>query len=175
METKKCRQCGEVKPISNYRPYYSGAGNYTVCKSCEKINSRAKYLARKGDKATEADKAELAKIEQLYEYQRLCGLKPPRRRSELQKNLEAFDAIIQQYKAVSSEGPTELTKWLTVELTDVPEHYLDDVYERLLKEYRPVIRIDPNTLTPVYDNTYTDILNKILERFNGYEDEYYRD
>lgn len=173
METKRCRQCGEVKPTDKFRPYYNSEGIYTICKACEKINSRAKYLMRKGDKATEADKAELAKIEQLYEYQRIAGLKPPRRRNDLQKSLEAFDALISKYKQVASVGPQELQQWLTEELTEEPEHYIDVVYEQLISKYRPVIRIDAATLTPVYDETYKDLLNQILERFSAYEDNYY--
>lgn len=170
METKRCRQCGEIKPIDKFRSYYSGSGTYTICKVCEKINSRAKYLSRKGDKATEADKSELAKIYQLYEYQRLVGLKPPRRSSEVESKLED---LISRFKAASVNGPKELQDWLTVELTDVPEYYIDEVYEQLSGKYRPMIRIDQETLTPVYDETYSILLNRILERFNKYEDDYY--
>jgi len=173
METKRCRQCGEIKPLGQFRGYYSGVGTYTICKDCEKINSRAKYLSKKGDGATQADKDELAKIEQLYEYQRALGLKPPRRRKELQSSIDAFDKLIDKYKSKTTEGPAELQRWLTEELTDVPEYYLDDIYEQLVAIYRPVLRIDPNTLTPVHDETYAPLLNKILERFNNYEDEYY--
>ena len=169
METKRCRQCGEIKPIDKFRPYYNGSGTYTICKGCEKINSRAKYLSRKGDKATEADKAELAKINQLYEYQRLAGLKPPRRSTEVESKLEE---MISRFKAASEE-PSELQKWLVAELTDVPEYYTDVVYEQLISKYRPVLHINPDTLTPVYDETHSVLLSQILERFNKYEDEYY--
>ena len=170
METKRCRQCGEIKPVDKFRPYYAGNGTYTICKGCEKINSRAKYLKRKGDKATEADKSELAKIYQLYEYQRLVGLKPPRRSAEVQDRL---DSLLSKFKAASVEGPEELQKWLAVELTDVPEYYIDKVYEQLSKKYRPMLYVDSDTLMPVYDETYVILLNQILERFNKYEDQYY--
>lgn len=170
METKRCRQCGEIKSVDKFRPYYSGSGTYTICKGCEKINSRAKYLSRKGDKATEADKSELAKIHQLYEYQRLVGLRPPRRAAEVQNRL---DELLSRFKTASVDGPEELQKWLTVELTDVPEYYTDEVYEQLTSKYRPMLYIDQETLTPVYDETHSILLNQILERFNKYEDEYY--
>ncbi len=169
METKRCRQCGEIKPTDKFRPYYNGSGTYTICKGCEKINSRAKYLSRKGDNATEADKSELAKIHQLYEYQRLCGLRPPRRSVEMENKL---DEMLSRFKEAMNQ-PTELQKWLYEELTDVPEYYTDVVYEELTAKYRPVLRIDPETLTPVYDETHSILLNQILERFNKYEDEYY--
>ena len=45
MNVKICKQCGQIKPIEQYRKYYGGRkGTYKVCKSCEKINARAKYL-----------------------------------------------------------------------------------------------------------------------------------
>jgi len=47
------------------------------------------------------------------------------------------------------------------------------VYEELQKKYRPILRIDEETMLPVYDDTYRDVLQKILERFDKYEDEYY--
>lgn len=172
METKRCKQCGELLPISNFRPYYTGSGNYNVCSKCEKINSRFKYLTRKGDKATAADKSELAKIEQLYEYQRLAGLKPPRRRKDLQLAIETFDELLRKYKEVSSSVPEELQRWLTVELTEEPEYY-DAIYEQLNRKYRPLLRVDSETFVQVFDETYTETLHKILERFNDYEDKYY--
>lgn len=172
-QTLKCRQCGEILPESNFRPYYNGKGRYTVCRSCEKINSRAKYLRQKGDRATDADKKELAQIEQLYEYQRCAGLKPPRRRDEARDGLAELKALIDKYKGVAKDGPDELNEWLTKELIEEPDYYIDVVYEQLTSKYRPVLRIDQCTLTPVYDETYSDVLSKILERFTEYEDNYY--
>lgn len=171
METKKCRQCGEIKPIEHFRKYYGGStSSYTLCKDCEKINSRVKYLERKGDRATEYDKAELAKLYQLYELQRACGLRPPRRAAQTQSKL---DAIIESYKRQANALPKELQEWLTIELTKEPEYYLDGVYEHLRAKYRPLLRVDASTLTPVYDESYAVTLEKILERFNDYEDRYY--
>lgn len=177
METKKCRQCGEIKPIEQFRPYYSGSGTYTICKTCEKINSRAKYLHKKGDSASESDRAELAKIEQLYELQRACGLRPPARASKMQDAMDELDKLLSHYQekaASKSDIPSELQHWLEVELTDVPEYYLDDIYESLKAKYRPVVRVDDTTLLPIYDETHADTLEQILERFNDYEDEYYQ-
>ena len=175
MGTKQCRQCGEVLPVDNFRKYYGGTGRYTICRSCERINSRAKYLTKKGDKASEADKAELGKIVQLSEYQRMCGLKPPRRSKELQSKIEELDEALNKYKGISSEGPAELLRWLSEELTEDPEYYIDTVYEQLLSKYRPVLRVDKEKLVTVYDTTHERLLNRILERFNNYEDTYYQE
>ena len=174
METKQCKQCGEIKPIEQFRKYYGGRqGTYTMCKACERINSRAKYLERKGDALNDVEREELDKIYQLYEAQRACGLNPPK--SVIGKQIalvDTLDDLISKYSNKPAEVP-ELSQWLTCELTEEPEYYLDEVYEDLNKRYRPVKRIDPDTLLPVYDDTNKEILDKILERFTNYEDEYY--
>lgn len=169
----KCKQCGDVLPEDMFRQYYNSPGRYRVCLKCEKINSRAKYLTRKGDKATKAEKDELARIEQLYEYQRLMGLKPPRRRKDVQEKLDEFDRILQKYKEAANTVPVELQEWLSAELTLEPEVYTDEIYDSLVKKYKPIVGLDPDTQMPVYDETHSETLAKILERFCEYEDSYY--
>lgn len=187
MNAKTCKQCGEHKPIEQFRKYYGGRkGHYTTCKTCEKINSRAKYLRRKGECMNWTEEAELMKIEQLYEAQRAAGLQPPSdhmgRRVPLSESLDDMISKYQQQaqivqEVVQAEGtpnvPAALSKWLTEPLTEEPEYYQDEVYEQLKKEFRPTIKIDTDTMLPVYDDTYKPVLDKILERFDAYEDEYY--
>lgn len=187
MNAKRCKQCGELKPIEQFRKYYGGRkGHYTTCKTCEKINSRAKYLTNKGDKCSEAERTELAKIHELWDAQRAAGLQPPRentgRKVPLSKSLddmigkykqqaEALQEIVQVVDV--SNIPAELSRWLTEPLTEEPEYYLDEIYEQLKAKFRPKIKIDPDTMLPIYDDTYKSILDKILERFYDYEDTYY--
>lgn len=184
---KPCKQCGEIKPIEQFRKYYGGRkGHYTTCKTCEKINSRAKYLTNKGDKCSEAELAELAKIHELWDAQRAAGLQPPRENAGRALPLvESLDDMISKYTqqaeelqeiiqtAKTSDVPAELSKWLTEPLTDEPEYYQDVVYEELKVKYRPKAKIDKNTMLPVYDDTYKTILDEILDRFYAYEDAYY--
>jgi len=73
----------------------------------------------------------------------------------------------------SPEAPLDLVQWLVNDLVDEPDFYLEEVYEVLEKKYRPQLRIDQDSMMPVYDDTYRDILLKILDRFNAYEDAYY--
>lgn len=178
MELKRCKQCGEVKPLETFRKYYGGRkGTYTMCKACESINSRAKYLLKKGDALTELDRIELDKINKLYEAQRACGLEPPNfGAGRAVRVVDSLDDLISSFekKASTSNTPEELTKWLTCELTEKPEYYHDVVYEVLLNKYRKVLRIAQDTMLPVYDETYTNTLNKILERFDEYEELYYK-
>lgn len=183
MNTKICKQCGELKPIEQFRKYYSGRkGNYNTCKVCEKINARAKYLRNKGEQMNYQEEAELDKIERLYEVQRKAGLKPPNHSERSAPLVDSLDDMIAKYSTAPSvpsdrqlEGPYDLTVWLTCELTEEPDYYLDDVYEKLKAKYRPIERIDPATMQPVYDDTYRDTLEQILGRFNTYEDNYWED
>lgn len=184
--TKTCKQCGVIKPLEQFRNYYGGRkGTYTICKTCEKINSRVKYLESKKE-LNDNEKLELQSIYQLWETQRTLGYQPPRTTVKGQKPvvdtvLEMIDTYKQRTKMLGEvaeevlTAPPELLKWLTVELTEEPEYYMDDVYEELKDTYKPVIMIDENAMIPVYDTTYSGILDKILERFCAYEDKYYED
>lgn len=187
MDTKQCRQCGEIKPIEQFRKYYGGRkGTYNICRSCEKINSRAKYLRAKGECMNYEEEAELSKIEALYDAQRACGLQPPSRSTGRSTKLaDNLDSMIANYKAMANKTaehsstlsplPPELRKWLSAELTEDPDYYLDEVYEDLKATFRPMLRVDTETMMPVYDDTYKDALEAILKRFNEYEDRYYEE
>lgn len=186
METKQCRQCGEIKPVEQFRQYYGGRqGRYTMCRSCERINSRAKYLEKK-ESLTKLEELELTKLYQLYDAQRACGFRPPRREAGRKTMVvDDLDALIKTYTdranavgnapaELDTEGtPAELLQWLSCELSGDPDYYLDSVYEDLKTKYKPVLRIDPQTMLPVYDETHTMVLEAVLNRFNDYEDTFY--
>lgn len=182
MEAKTCKQCGQLKPHEQFRQYYGGRkGRYTVCLQCEKINSRLKYLEKKAN-LTEAEQIEVTKIHELYEAQRSVGLQPPRQGGgRTAPIVDSLDDMIGMYKSQAeaarlpdnSDAPAELVEWLSVELTEEPDYYLDEVYEQLRSKYRPVHRIDTTTMLPIYDETHAETLERILERFNEYEDNYY--
>lgn len=182
MNAKTCRQCGELKPLEQFRQYYGGrTGRYTLCKACERINSRLKYLESKKS-LTELEKIELDKIYKLYDVQRAAGLRPPQRGVAKQPALGIdLDAMIGKYKiqevslVANAPVPIELGKWLTEELTEEPEYYISHVYEELCKTFKPVLSLDKVTMSPVYDETYADILSRILSRFYDYEDRYYEE
>lgn len=192
---KACKQCGQLKVIADFRKYYGGRqGTYTMCKTCESINSREKYLANKASdsSASAQETEELQKIHTLWEAQREQGLRPPR--STRQEKASITDALDNQMAALHTNSilspaavndsalslaankvTDELQQWLTCDLTEEPEYYHDEVYEELLEKYRPVKGIDQGTLIPIYDSTHKDILDQILTRFNNYEDDYYAD
>lgn len=187
MDVKTCKQCGELKPIAQFRQYYGGRrGTYKVCKGCERINSREKYLTNKGElRRTAEEDLELERIHQLYECQIKVGLQPPVKRGRSKPLTDDLSDMISKYSAMSANAsdvthyadvnaaPYELTIWLTKPLDKEPDYYLDDVYEKLLETYRPCTGINRDTMMPEYDNTYKDVLDSILDRFNKYEDSYY--
>ena len=182
---RKCKQCGEVKQLSSefFRKYYgeNAKGFYRVCKTCESINNRYKYLTGKGDAATQADLEEIARIEELYDTLRELGLEPPRygaRASstvhsvveELLKRKQQQAAERKEQFGVEADVPTELAEWLTKPLTEEPEYY-EDVYFKLREKYMPVVGVDSEGVQQ-YDETYREILEQVLERFDEYEDNY---
>lgn len=185
METKICKQCGEIKPLTQFRQYYKGKGFYTICKSCESINTRAKYLNGK-EHLSPAETKELGQINELYEIQRGLGLKPPTFKAhkwgsvteQLPMLLEKYSAkyleLQQATKGLVDDGvvvPYELARWLTEPLDKTPEYY-EDLFDSLAGTYRPVLYVSNENFEPVYNETYARVLDKILERFNEYEDAY---
>lgn len=164
---KKCQQCGEIKPFSSYRKYYRSSGYYTKCKDCERINSREKYLRGKA-KLNDDEQSELDKIYKLWDAQRSKGLRPPRSRKKID-----LDNMLSQY--ISNGAPHELTQYLSMTLDLEPEVYYNTYDEYLAPKFRPVTGVDPVTLAPIHDETYTEILRQILKRFDEYENEYYKE
>jgi hypothetical protein len=133
---------------------------------------------------TEQETLELAKIHFLWDEQIKLGLQPPSREgrrtslsNELDDMLAKYSGMAQEVAkttpATTEQAPYELTRWLTEQLVKEPDYYLDEVYDDLLAKFRPCIGIDTSTMMPKYDNTHKEILDRILERFNEYEDSYY--
>ena len=183
---KKCKQCGYTKALDQFRKYSGGrTGTYKTCKTCEKINSRMKYLKTKGDSLSDDERTELDKIYKLYETLRNAGLQPPKEReTEKVSIVDTVDEILNAYSAqaekreqagVPDNTPAELLSWLECELTEEPDYYLDGVYEDLHQKYRPQLHIDKETLAPVYDETYKQALDAVLDRFYEYETDYYKE
>lgn len=188
---RRCKQCGEVKQLTTefFRKYYgaNAKGFYRVCKTCESINNRYKYLTGKGNAATPADLEEITRIEELYDTLRELGLEPPRYgvgsastvhslvEDLLQKKMSQIAERKAQLEEVGVETatPTELLDWLTRPLTEEPEYY-EDVYFKLREKYMPVIGISSEGVRQ-HDETHKEIMDQILERFDDYEDNYVYD
>lgn len=177
-EIRKCKQCGNVKSLSQYRKYINSESRYRYCLECEKINTRRKYLTKKPN-ITEAEQEELQQIEALYEAQRSVGLEPPRPnggkgsiKDLISQQLADANAKKQHDIDISEETPSELLRWLHEELTAYSPEELESTMFKLSDKYRPQIRIDEDS-RPIFDERFKDILNKIQDRFDNYEEEYY--
>lgn len=172
-----CKQCGDAKAATdeNYRRYYGNRkGRYKLCKVCESLNARYRYLTAKPD-PTEAETVEQAKIAALYDLLKLRGLKVPRiGEGRTTNSTEIVDKLLGKNEAIVESMarmndlpepieekpesiPDELQSWLTCDLSDKePEYLLNDVYDNLRDKYLA---------------DYKSTLEKVLARFYAYEDE----
>lgn len=179
---QKCKQCGEVKSLSQFRKYYGKLkGHYKSCIDCEKINQRLKYLKRRSDTKplTESEQREVEGIEELYAVQRSMGLVPPKRRGESEAAvfglLEAQKARLEERKQEMEETaedmPEEIGTLLNMSFeAEIPEE-LQERVDALWEKYRPIIRMEASG--PIYDERYTEYLNKLQSKLDTYEEEFY--
>ena len=62
----------------------------------------------------------------------------------------------------------DVNEWVENGLS--PEYLQETVYESLKAKYRPQLGYDSERGLPIYDDTFKDVLNQILRRFDDYED-----
>ena len=92
--TKTCSRCGVTKPIEEFRQYYNRpTSRYKFCKTCEKIETRRKYLSKR-DSLTPEQQKELDNINALYAKRKAQGLDVPGKR----KVSEVASIVEQQLK-----------------------------------------------------------------------------
>jgi hypothetical protein len=166
---KRCKQCGVPQLPTNFRPYPHRKGRYTICRNCERINARARYLERKTS-LTEEEREDLTKIYNLWDKQTELGFGPASRRRK-ETVMDIIDKMLSDTGELDAVPPA-LAKWLKEELTEDPNYYLDEVYEELRSTFKPVVGYDDDMM-PIYDDTYSQLLEEILNRFYQYEEEYY--
>lgn len=297
---RKCKQCGAVKPLVDFRPYHNSTSRCHTCLVCESINGKRRYLEKKQNNGTitETEQEELDKIYKLYSILEAKGLKPPRispgKRGAESTVIDALDYMLAAFESDEDEKVGEITtgatleaymdivekaemtedakeavetndddtdaydvaeveeitpvrsvavpkvptkpaskpskpafidrtapaqtptqrpeaapvvptqnevyqvardavsgkaappsieqaraeivQWLTAELTDEPEYYLDVVYERLRDKWMPVISGTKGFFDEVRANSaLKEDFSKLLRRFEDYEDAYWED
>lgn len=172
-------------------------GRYRICKTCESINTQYAKLSRAlSDLAhVTADPAMVTKmlenlkeIEALYDVLEARGLRTPRvkviepaRSSNIVANIMSFyketaKPVPTDPKVAKDDIPRDLLDWLDadeqtwLEAGLSPEYLQETIYESLKAKYRPQLGVDKETYMPIYDDTYKDVLNKILRRFDDYEE-----
>lgn len=191
-EVKRCIQCGLLKELDEFRRYtYSKAndteGRYRICRTCEKINARYNSICKEPTRWIEERK----EIEQLYAKLRSLGLKVPNNEEDAGQK-SAVGMLLDFYAdapipvpakpiepiVIDDDTPSELQYWIDTDPAEwiaqglSPEFLQETVYESLKTKYRPQTGIDKERFIPVYDDTYKDILNAILKKFDDYEESY---
>lgn len=192
----------EFRPYT-YSKSKGTSGRYRICKSCEAINTayrRAKtvietpYSSFDNKELYEKSLHIVDRTDQLYRILLMRGLRVPTMPTQAQEEETSVDKLLSFYAAASPTAPSviapvviaqnipdELTEWLNADTSTwyaqgiSPEYLQETVYESLKAKYRPQIGVDKETYLPMYDDTFKDVLNKILRRFDDYEEEYSND
>ena len=171
---------------------------YRVCRSCESINARYRTLTKalgEGSGGNGKYSVELSKIEQFYTELEARGLRAPKYSSRgytpnvstIESNIDyalenTISPALKQAKEeqraqfpVPDVIPADLATWLSDDWLDKgfePEYLQETVYESLKAKYRPMLSVDVSRSLPVYDDTYKQVLDDILRKFDDYEDAY---
>ena len=134
------------------------------------------------------------RIEMLYDMLAARGLRVPTKKVPDDPNagvLGTVDKLFAMYGetpnattvtatviATPDELPDELQAWLDADPAEwqekelSPEYLQETIYESLKAKYRPQTGVDKETYLPIYDDTYKDVLNQILLKFDDYEEQY---
>ena len=182
-----------------YSKQNATGGRYRICKNCEAINmayKRAKALvdtpySRESHPEMYSKALDVVeKTEQLFNVLTKRGLRVPT--APAQPDISPLDKLLAFYETtvatqapsttdpaiIGSGLPDELKEWLNADMSSwheqgiSPEYLQETVYESLKAKYRPQLGVDKETYMPLYDDTFKDALNKILRRFDDYEEEY---
>lgn len=147
MEVKRCRQCGLLKEVDKFRPYtYSKRaeteGRYSICRSCEAINSRYKraidVINDPSINPLESHRKDEARqvcnqIQELYDILRAKGLKVPDFTTKKPVKADDTSDTIARLKAFYvSDSAVTTTSEAAVE---PPEDIPDDLKPWLEKDY----------------------------------------
>lgn len=176
----------------------SEPSRYRICRDCESINTTYRRTREQLDKGglSLVESSQLSetvsKILQLYRALEAKGLQVPEYGVKKKKSAAetAVDKLLAFYGQQPQEQarqstvdipteidiPEDLNIWLTQDVNEwiekglSPEYLQETVYESLKAKYRPQLGYDSERGLPIYDDTFKDVLNRILKRFDDYED-----
>ena len=176
----------------------SEPSRYRICRDCESINTTYRRAREQLDKGglSMVESSQLSetvsKILQLYRALEAKGLQVPEYGVKKKKSAAetAVDKLLAFYGQQPQEQarqstvdipteidiPEDLNIWLTQDVNEwiekglSPEYLQETVYESLKAKYRPQLGYDSERGLPIYDDTFKDVLNRILKRFDDYED-----
>lgn len=176
----------------------SEPSRYRICRDCESINTtyrRAREQYDAGGLPMDESRSlgeTIDKISRLYAALEAKGLQVPEYGVKKKKSAAetAVDKLLAFYGQQPQEQarqstvdipkeidiPDDLKVWLEQDVNEwnekglSPEYLQETVYESLKAKYRPQLGYDPERGLPIYDDTFKDVLNQILKRFDDYED-----
>lgn len=176
----------------------SEPSRYRICRDCESINTtyrraREQYDAGSLSVSESCSLGEtINKISRLYAALEAKGLQVPEYGVKKKKSAAetAVDKLLAFYGQQPQEQarqstvdipmeidiPDDLKVWLEQDVNEwnekglSPEYLQETVYESLKAKYRPQLGYDSERGLPIYDDTFKDVLNRILKRFDDYED-----
>lgn len=176
----------------------SEPSRYRICRDCESINTtyrraREQYDAGGLPMSESCALGEtIDKISRLYAALEAKGLQVPEYGVKKKKSAAetAVDKLLAFYGQQPQEQarqstvdipmeidiPDDLKVWLEQDVNEwnekglSPEYLQETVYESLKAKYRPQLGYDSERGLPIYDDTFKDVLNQILKRFDDYED-----
>lgn len=176
----------------------SEPSRYRICRDCESINTtyrRAREQYDAGGLPMDESHAlgeTIDKISRLYAALEAKGLQVPEYGVKKKKSAAetAVDKLLAFYGQQPQEQarqstvdipmeidiPDDLKVWLEQDVNEwnekglSPEYLQETVYESLKAKYRPQLGYDSERGLPIYDDTFKDVLNQILKRFDDYED-----
>ena len=197
---KQCGMLKEetcIRPYTHSRGK-SEPSRYRICRDCESINTTYRRAREQLDKGglplVESSQLSetVSKILQLYRALEAKGLQVPEYGVKKKKSAAetAVDKLLAFYGQQPQEQarqstvdipteidiPDDLNIWLTQDVNEwiekglSPEYLQETVYESLKAKYRPQLGYDSERGLPIYDDTFKDVLNQILRRFDDYED-----
>jgi hypothetical protein len=167
----------------------------TVCKDCESFNQVATRLFKLENKTPEQE-AMLERAADMYRALHRAGLHPIGayakhvlglpigrlgvRNESSESFMERYiNSVLGNIQDNEQDLIGELTAWLSRELTEEPDYYLDKVYGDLKVACRSdditeveAKELEKKGLPFAVKNNYKELLDAVLERFYAYEDEY---
>lgn len=171
METKKCKQCGEEKPIDAFRPYKSRStgirktttGHATICKKCESFNAMV-TVAYKANPRTPAQQDLVDRATQVYLHQMSNGLDPKGALANSLKStsdkLSAVDMYIEREQQKMSGVST-----VTLELRELAAMPVDEDTEEKLYALMDVCNDGMD------DKEQKSLIDKIQDMIDDYDNE----
>jgi hypothetical protein len=174
MQTRKCKQCTELKPINQFRRYCQttltgdrSESRYRYCLNCERVNNGYKHAKRTNNLQS------MVEFEACYKLLIAKGGIIP----GMSQKVSAYDALhetikLAQAPKVSTDDITSWTidEWLTKDLTQFSFDFINDYVSGPLRDkLKPILRFDQETGQEIRDTTNQDTFNQILYRMDDLE------